>query len=130
MRALLIEYLRPWKLATFGVGLALMLVGVGYYQVIDWDYTISIIMPTLTYLGAPFSVEAIRRRRWKQLPLALGWYYLAVDGSYWAYWQLVNPDALVMREANFVVSSCLYWMCGLIWLHKGPLRTLFESRRS
>ena len=29
-----------------------------------------------------------------------------------------------MREANFYASSCLYWLCGFIWLHNGPLRTL------
>ena len=120
------EYLRPWKLASFACGLALLIVGADWYHIPDWDYAISIIIATLTYLTAPWAVDVLRYRRWRRLPLALFWYWLTVDGSYWVYWQSVRPDALDMRVANFLASSCLYWLCGMIWLHRGPLRDLLQ----
>lgn len=128
MRALLLDYLRPWKLTTLAIGLGLLLVGADYEGAPDWDYPISFIMALLTYLTAAWSVRAIRSRRWHWLPLAAFFYYFTVDGCYWLYWQAVKPEALVMREANFLASSCLYWLCGFIWLHDGPLRTLLRRR--
>jgi len=67
------EYLRPWKLASFACGLALLIVGADWYHMPDWDYAISIIMATLTYLTAPWAVDVLRYRRWRRLPLALFW---------------------------------------------------------
>jgi len=122
--ALFIEYLRPWKLATFCIGLGLLLIGAHYHVAPDWDYPISFIMATLTYLTAPWSVQVFLYRRWKFALLALFWFYVTVDGAYWLYWRLANPQALVMRPANFYASSCLYWLCGFVWLHQGSLRTL------
>ena len=52
--------------------------------------------------------------------LFLSLYYFTVDGCYWLYWNAVDPAALVMREANFYASTCLYFLCGFIWLHNGP----------
>jgi hypothetical protein len=118
------EYLRPWKLLTFTAGLGLLLVGADYYSAPDWDYPISFIMATLTYLTAPWSASVVMARNWKMVPLVLLFYYFSVDGCYWLYWQAVKPAALVMREANFLASSCLYWLCGFIWLHNGPLKGL------
>lgn len=126
MQTLITEYLRPWKLATFAIGIGMLLVGADYYRAPDWDYAISVVMATLTYLTAPWSVRVLKDRHWRWVPLALSWYYLAVDGSYWLYWRSVNPDALDMREANFYASSCLYWLCGFIWLHNGPLKKLLH----
>ena len=37
MQKLIIEYLRPWKLATLAIGLGLLLVGAHYQLAIDWD---------------------------------------------------------------------------------------------
>jgi hypothetical protein len=122
------EYLRPWKLATLAIGLALLLVGADYYHVPDWDYTISFIMAILTYLTAPWTVRVFMARRWRVMPLGLFFYYFAVDGCYWLYWNAVNPAALEMREANFYASSCLYFLCGFIWLHDGPLKQLLARR--
>ena len=126
MQKLIIEYLRPWKLATLAIGLGLLLVGAHYQLAIDWDYPISFIMALLTYLTAPWAVQVFRRQRWRWVPLALFWYYFSVDGCYWLYWSIVNPEALFMREANFLASSCLYWLCGFIWLHDGPLKELIK----
>lgn len=118
------SYLQPWKVATFAVGLGLLIAGSFVYVAPDWDIGISILMATLTYLTAPWSARMVVSRRWSQLPLALIFYYLTVDGCYWAYWTLMNPEALYMREANFYASTCLYWLCGFIWLHEGSLRNL------
>ena len=126
MQKLIIEYLRPWKLVTLAIGLGLLLVGAHYQLAIDWDYQISFIMALLTYLTAPWAVQVFRRQRWCWVPLALFWYYFSVDGCYWLYWSIVNPEALFMREANFLASSCLYWLCGFIWLHDGPLKELIK----
>ncbi len=104
------DYLRPWKLATLAIGLGLLLIGADYYDVPDWDYPISVIMALLTYLTAPWTVRVLAVRRWRMLPLVLFWYWLSVDGCYWPYWSLVNPEALVMREANFYASSSLYFL--------------------
>ena len=67
---LLNEYLRPWKLATLAIGLALLIAGSFYYHAPDWDIPISLIMAGLTWLAAAWSVAVIRDRRWKLLPLA------------------------------------------------------------
>lgn len=127
---LLIEYIRPWKLSTFAIGLGLLIAGSFYYQAPDWDIPISIIMAGLTYLTASWSVGVIRDRRWKLLPLALFYYWVSVDGAYWLYWSITKPDALIMREANFFASTCLYWLCGMIWLHSGSLREMITLRKT
>ena len=123
------EYLRPWKVSSLAIGLGLLLVGADYYQAPDWDYTISFIMAILTYLTAPWAVRAFLARNGRKMLLGLFFYYFTVDGCYWLYWHTVKPDALVMREANFYASSCLYWLCGFIWLHNGSLKELLIRRR-
>ena len=120
------DYLRPWKLATFAFGLGLLLFGADFYGAPDWDYPISFIMAALTYLCAPWSARVLMARRWRWLAPALFAYWFTVDGCYWLYWQAVRPEALLMREANFYASTCLYWLCGFIWLHQGPLRDLLK----
>jgi len=113
---------------TFAGGLGFLLIGADYCSAPDWDYTISFVMATLTYLTAPWSAQVFKDRRWHWIPLALFWYYFTVDGCYWLYWQSIKPEALDMREANFYASSCLYWLCGFIWLHNGPLNKLVRRR--
>jgi hypothetical protein len=119
------DYLRPWKLATLAIGLGLLLFGAYYYRAPDWYYTISFVMAILTYLTAPWSARVFMNRNWKLMPLGLLFYYVTVDGCYWLYWHTVKPEALGMREANFYASSCLYWLCGFIWLHNGSMKELW-----
>ena len=38
------ELLRPWKLATLAIGIALLIAGRFYFQAPDWDIPISLIM--------------------------------------------------------------------------------------
>lgn len=123
------EYLRPWKLGTFALGMAWPFRGALHEGAADRDLGISVLMGTLTYLTAPVAARIPTTRLWHRIPLALACYWLSADGSYWAYWQMVNPDALVLREANFHASACLYRLCGFIWPHRGPLRDLLKDDR-
>ena len=126
--AAMTEYARPWKLATFAIGVALLIVGSFYYEAPDWDIPISLIMATLTYLTAPWSLRVIVERRWKLWPGMLLATWFTVDGSYWLYWHFKNPVALeFMRGANFLPSLSLYMICGLIWFYRGGLRQMFSD---
>ena len=126
--AAMTEYARPWKLVTFAIGVALLIVGSFYYEAPDWDIPISLIMATLTYLTAPWSLRVIVERRWKLWPGMLLATWFTVDGSYWLYWHFENPVALeFMRGANFLPSLSLYMICGLIWFYRGGLRQMFSD---
>ena len=125
------EYLRPWKLATFACGVALMIVGAIYTPQPDWDIPISLIMPAITYLTAPCSVRTFVDRRWQHLPLALFFTWFSVDGSYAIYWYFRDPFVLdTMRSANAPISLVLYCLCGMLWLYRGSLRELNADVRS
>ena len=124
------EYLRPWKLATLGCGLALLFVGAFYYKAPDWDIPISIVMAILAYLTAPWSMRVLLERRWKLWPAMLFATWFTVDGSYWLYWHYKDSAALEsMREANFFASLALYGMCGVLWLYRGSLKGLAADIR-
>lgn len=127
---LLVEYKRPWKLFSLSCGIALLIVGSFYYRAPDWDIPISLIMATLTYLTASWSMRVILERQWKHFPLMLFYTWVSVDGCYWLYWHFKDPVALeLMREANFFASLSLYGMCGLIWLYNGSLKELLLEAR-
>jgi hypothetical protein len=122
------EYCRPWKLFSLSVGVALLIAGSYYYEAPDWDIPISLIMATLTYLTAPWSMRVILERRWTKWPVMLLATWFTVDGSYWLYWRFNDPVALaMMRDANFFASLCLYLICGLIWLWRGSLSELLSE---
>jgi hypothetical protein len=126
------EYLRPWKLVTFAIGLALLIVGAIYDQAVDWDIPISLIMAACAYLTAPWSMRVVLERRWRRFPLMLFATWFSVDGCYWLYWRETKPAVLeIMRSANFPASLALYGLCGAIWLYRGSLRELLaEIRKS
>jgi len=127
-RELLIEFFRPWKLLSFGIGIALLVVGSFYYKAPDWDVGISLIMGTLTYLTAPWVLDVIRTRRWKNLPAALFIFWVTVDGTYVFYnlyrgiW--IYPN---LRLANFFASSLLYLICGWLWTPRVGLRSFLQQ---
>ncbi|HUQ26230.1 MAG TPA: hypothetical protein VM140_11200 [Burkholderiales bacterium] len=125
------EYLRPWKLATLLLGIALLIAGAFYYEAPDWDIPISFVMAILAYLTAPWSLRVIIERRWRRLPLMLFFTWFTVDGCYWLYWRFKNPVALdLMRDANFFASLALYGICGVLWLYRGSLRELARDGAS
>ena len=116
------------RLFTLALGIALLIVGSFYYEAPDWDIPISLIMASLAYLTAPWSLRVIVERRWRHWPAMLFATWFTVDGSYWLYWHFKNPVALeLMREANFFASLSLYGMCGVVWLYRGRLRELFSE---
>lgn len=123
----LTEFLRPWKLTTLGVGIALLVLGAYVYDAPDWDVPISFIMALMAYLTAPWSLRVIVERRWRWWPLMLLATWWTVDGCYALYWHYRNPVALaLMRDANFPASLSLYGMCGLLWYHQGSLADLWR----
>jgi hypothetical protein len=121
----LAECRRPWKLATFAIGLGLLIVGSYVTPAPDWDIPISIIMATFTYLTAGWSAHVIAERQWQKWPLMMFLVWWCVDGCYAAYWSLADPEALdFMREANWPASLSLYLMCALVWFWNGTAREL------
>ena len=116
------EYLRPWKLATFAIGMSWLIWGAFYYQYSDWDIGISLLMGILAYLSAPWATRVIITRQWKKVPLALFCWFVTVDLVYYTYHTLMGNE--MIRLENFLTSTCLYWLCGFIWLHNGSLREL------
>jgi hypothetical protein len=119
------EYLRPWKLASLTLGIALLVIGSYCYPAPDWDVPITFIMAVLAYLAAPWTARTILERRWRLIPAALFATWFTVDGSYWIYWHFRDPFTLdAMRSANFPVSLALYGLCGVGWLYRGSLREL------
>jgi hypothetical protein len=124
----LAEYARPWKLVSLALGISLLILGSIYYQAPDWDIPISLIMATLAYLTAPWSLRVILERRWKLWPVMLFASWFTIDGSYWLYWHFKNPAALaLMRDANFPASLSLYGACGVLWLYRGDLRQAYSE---
>ena len=118
------NYLQPWKLFTFACGMGWLLWGVWYYRYGDWDIGVSVLMGSLTYLTAPYAAQVIFYRKWKRLPFAVLAWLVTVDMSYYLYHSLLGNDML--RWENFVASTCLYWLCGFIWLYEGSLKSLWE----
>ena len=124
------EYLRPWKLTTLAIGIALLIVGAFYYEAPDWDIPISLIMAILAYLSAPWSLRVLVERKWQRLPAMLFATWFSVDGSYAIYWHYKNPVALdMMRDANFFASLSLYGICGVLWLYRGSLKDFASDLR-
>ena len=56
--------------------------------------------------------------------------WFTVDGCYFLYWYFKNPIALEqMREANFLASLSLYFMCGLVWYYQGTLKEFVSDAK-
>jgi hypothetical protein len=125
----LLELLRPWKLATFGLGMSWLFYGALFYGISDWDIGVSLIMGGLTYLCAPWSVHVIfnaARYRPRGWPLHIVAAFLpalfAVDWAYWLYHTAMGNAML--RWDNFKASSALYFICGSVWYYRGSLRDI------
>jgi hypothetical protein len=129
--AYIAELKRPWKLATLGIGVALLIAGSFYMPAPDWDIPVSLIMAFFAYLFAAWSLRVVLKRRWRQWPLMLFATWFTIDGCYAIYWYFKNPVALVMmRDANFLASLSLYGMCALAWFYQGSLAQLWNDVRT
>lgn len=121
------ELLRPWKLVSLAVGVALMLVGSIHYQISDWDLGISVIMPLLTYLTSPWVVRVIAGLHFRYLLLALFWSWFTIDGVYWFYHTHVGNELL--RWENLLTSTPIYLGMGCFWLPRASLHEILALLR-
>jgi hypothetical protein len=133
-RAYVAELVRPWKLLSFAIGMCWLLFGALNYGISDWDAGISVLMGSLTYLCAPWSVGtilvAVRQRSpgWiLRIVTALFVAWIVVDGIYALYHTLMGNR--MFRIENFYASSALYFLAGSIWLYRGSLRELLSNAR-
>ena len=88
-RSYFLELKRPWKLASFSIGMTWLLYGALTYGISDWDVGISLLMGGLTYLAAPWSVRVIlqsiklRQRYWPLwIAAAIVVALFVIDGEY------------------------------------------------
>lgn len=121
------EYLRPWKLGSFTLGMGWLIWGTYYYQFQDWDVGVSLAMGLLAYLLAPWSVWVFIKRRWTLVPIAIFSAWFTIDGVYVLYNELMGH--WYIREENFYASACFYLLCGFGWLYKGDLKSLLDEFR-
>lgn len=107
------ELLRPWKLITLGFGMSWLLHGAITNQFPDWDIGLSLLMGLYAYIVAPWCVRTLWQGQWSRLWLVALAFWFGVDGLY--MWYLPPEASLPMRDANFVASSGLFWLCGVLW---------------
>ena len=123
------ELLRPWKLLSLCVGLSLLIYGALTQEACDWDIGVSVIMAGYTYISAPFFCKTAfaaykGKATIQNVLIAMFIFWFTVDGSYMLYHTAMGNETL--RYANFCASSCLYLICGMIWLYDGDLVDLFQ----
>lgn len=133
-RSYIAELKRPWKLASFSVGMAWLLYGALTYGISDWDVGISLLMGSLTYLTAPWSVRVIllsiklRQQYWLLwIGIALAVALFVIDGEYYLYHSWLGNEML--RRENFYASSALYFLAGSIWLYRGSVMDFIKEIR-
>lgn len=119
--------MRPWKLITLAIGLAILIAGSFYEQLNDWDVGVSLVMGILTYLTAPFVCRTIIRLDWRMLLPAAFCAWFSIDGSYWLYNLAIGHN--YVREANAIASTPLYFICGLVWMWDGSIKDFICSMR-
>lgn len=107
-----------WKPVTFTVGLLGLIYGAIFWNYQDWDIPLSVFMACAAYLSADRLVNAIMSRNLIKIIILLPMAWLAVDGSYWLYWHLVDTTVMI-RQGQWPASACLYLLCGFVW---GPFR--------
>lgn len=127
------EYLRPWKLFSLAIGLAWLIYGALNYNISDWDVGISLIMALFSYITAPWACRVllgVARGRFNAVSIygALFAYWFTVDGVYVIYHTLMGNETY--RWENFLASSCLYALCGMIWLYNGSLADGYRDIRA
>jgi len=126
------EMRRPWKLATFALGMSWLLYGAVNFGISDWDIGISLLMGGLTYVCAPWStrtiLHAVRHRPghwllWVGGAFAVAWF--VVDGDYYIYHTIAGNQ--MFRRENLFASSALYFLAGFIWLYRGSLEDFITT---
>jgi hypothetical protein len=124
-----IDLFRPWKLISFLLSTGLLCYGACNLDFPDWNIPVSLIMASLTYLTAPFvintfilSIKSQNKHPLLYFLFALAIAFFVIDLSYVIYNQIFHH--IYFRKENFIVSSCLYFMCGLVWRYNDNLKSL------
>lgn len=108
--------INPWRLASLGVGLVLLIVGSLYLPSEDWDIPICFVMGIPAYILAPWAFRKIWYFQWKWWPLAALAFWFSVDATYTAYWWCRDfPPLQEFRPANFFCCTPIFWISGFIW---------------
>jgi hypothetical protein len=118
------------KITSLFIGVAWLIWGALYENIIDWDIGISLIMTFFTWASAEWFIRVFRTLNWKMMIPALLVAWWSVDGCYIVYWAFKNPDALVMREASIYPSMLFYLLCGVIWSALGTLDLHLSLRKT
>jgi hypothetical protein len=126
------EYLRPWKLATLAVGIAILLIVGHIEQLDDWTPGVSVIMALAAYLTAPWAVRVFIERRWGMMPFAFltGWFSVEVLYAFFQFHRVPPAVFAALVNANRLPSTCLYLLCGFIWLYRGSFKDLVSEARA
>lgn len=132
VRQCLAELVRPWKLLSFGVGMAWLLYGASNYGISDWDVGISLIMGGFTYLCAPWTVRVTLHCLWFRPRFWVFWIasalfvaWFVVDGVYVLYHTAMGNK--MFRLENFYASSTFYFLAGGIWFYSGSIRDFLSN---
>ena len=110
------ELLNPWRVASLGIGLVMLVLGSVYLPSDDWDVPLCFVMGLPAYVLAPWTVRQAFGLRWKWLvPAALA-FWLMVDGTYTLYWWMKDfPHLARFRPANFFYCTPIFWIAGCWW---------------
>jgi len=126
------ELIRPWKLFTFNIAMSWLLYGALNYKIKDWDVGVTLLMGSLTYTMAPWSVYVIyssvryRPKLWfLHIVAALIAALFVVDWVYMGYHTLMENQTY--RDANFYASMPLYFIAGTVWLYRGSVKEFADN---
>lgn len=116
LRSLLV----PWKLATFVVAAALIVVAAPYTGDPTWDHVDATFMSVLTYVTAPWAVGVFVRVKKGLLPKRQLFVALVVGLFVWSW---SYDGYLFLRDGrypptwlwNMVASGTLYVSAGMMW---------------
>jgi hypothetical protein len=113
--------LRPWKLATFGVATAAVMVLASYSHDPAWDSIDAGMVSVFTFLTAPYAVATLYRRlrgvgaTWDHAALSVCLWFLSTSWFPDLYLLWRDGHYPVTWYGNLIASSALYCGAGLFW---------------
>ena len=108
-----------WKNVTFAIGLSWLIYGAMFFDYPDWDIGVSLLMAGCTYLSADKFIMAIKNKDpIEVLGMSMAAWF-SIDGSYALYWSHVDSSVMI-REGQWMMSACLYLLCGMLWTSFRP----------
>ncbi len=112
--------LRPWKITTFFVAAAAMVIIAPYTGDPTWDAFDAGFMSILTFAGAPWAIGSIYRAGAGKLPIrqalvALVLWMFTASWSYDLYILIRDGRYPLTWFSNIFASSFLYITAGLLW---------------